>query len=260
MKRPPALLAALSAVALGFVALPFLGLLLEIPWRNLGSTLTDPVVTKALAVTAVVVPISTVVVIVLGTPVAWILARYAGRWAGIGRALILVPIVLPPVVSGLVLLSAFGRRGLLGGALDKVGITLPFTTAGAVLAAVFVSLPFYVIAVEQGFRGVPTSHLDAARSLGTSERTEFTRVAVPHARPAIIAGTLLAASRALGEFGATITFAGSLEGATRTLPLATFSALESDPATARAIGLLLVGISVVVIYSLRGALLNERRG
>jgi len=257
MSRPPALLTALSVVALVFVGLPFLGLLIELPWRDLGSAMTDPIVVNALRVTLFVVPISTALVIIFGTPVAWLLTRYAGRWTSVARALILVPIVLPPVVSGLVLLSAFGRRGLLGGALESVGIVLPFSLAGAVIAAVFVSLPFYVIAAEQGFRAVPKSNLDAARSMGTSETAEFLRVALPHARPALMAGTLLAASRALGEFGATITFAGNLEGATRTLPLATFSALESDPAMARVIGLVLVGISVGVIYSLRGALLRN---
>ncbi len=257
MSRPPAPLLVTGVVTVVFVALPFIGLLSDVPWRSLDDALTDPVVGSALGVTAVVVPISTVVVIVFGTPFAWLLSRYAGRWAGFARALVLVPIVLPPVVSGLVLLSAFGRRGLVGRALESAGIVLPFSLAGAVLAAVFVSLPFYVIAVEEGFRSVPSTNLDAARSLGTPERAEFLRVAVPHARPAILAGTVLAASRALGEFGATITFAGNLEGSTRTLPLATFSALESDPAIARVIGLLLVAIAVGVIFSLRGALLRR---
>ena len=257
MTRPPAVLSFLALVSVVFVTLPFVGLLLDVPWSDLGGVLSDPVVTNAVGVTLVVVPISTVVVIVFGTPVAWLLARHAGRWAAAARALVLVPIVLPPVVSGLVLLSAFGRRGLLGDPLESLGIVLPFSMAGAVLAAVFVSLPFYVIAVEEGFRAVPQSNLDVARSLGTTPQAEFLRVAVPHARPAIVAGTLLAASRALGEFGATITFAGNLEGATRTLPLATFSALESDPAVARVIGLLLVAIAVLVIFSLRGALLRR---
>jgi len=258
MGGPPPL-SVISALVVALLALPFVGLLAEVPWTRLGELATDPTVTAALRVTAIVVPTATIVIIVLGTPLAWTMARYEGRWTAPVRVLVLVPVVLPPVVSGLVLLSAFGRRSLLGRGLESLGVVLPFSLAGTVLAAVFVALPFYVIAAETGFRDIPGTNLDAARTLGTSEGRELIGVAIPHALPALAAGTLLAAARALGEFGATITFAGNVRGATRTLPLATFSALEQDPDVARAIGLLLVAIAVVVIFALRGAVLPQRR-
>lgn len=258
MNRGSRLSLAAAATAVALLALPFLGLLLDVPWTRLGELLTSDTLLTALGVTAIVVPISTLVVVILGTPLAWLLARYNDRWLGPIRALVVVPIVLPPVIAGLVLLSAFGRRGLLGGALESVGIILPFSLAGAVLAASFVSLPFYVLAVENGFREIPTATLDAARTLGVSETRELSQIAIPHATRAIRVGIVLAAARALGEFGATITFAGNVEGATRTLPLATFAALESDPELARVIGLLLVAIAAVVIFSLRTSLIPQK--
>ena len=258
MSRIPLPLAAASAVVVVLLALPFVGLLGEVPWTRLPALAGDSTVTEALRVTGIVVPTATAVIIVLGTPLAWTMARYGGRWTTPVRMLVLVPVVLPPVVSGLVLLSAFGRRSLLGRGLETIGVVLPFSLAGTVLAAVFVALPFYVIAAEAGFRDIPRTHLDAARTLGTSERRELAGVATPHALQALAAGTLLAAARALGEFGATITFAGNVRGATRTLPLATFSALEQDPDVARAIGLILVAVAVAVIFVLRGALLPQR--
>lgn len=248
-----------SGVAISFVALPFIGLLIDIPWSRLGALLAGPTLREALRVSAITVPIATAIIALIGTPLAWMLARSPGGWTRPVRALVLVPVVLPPVVSGLVLLSAFGRRGFLGGLLDSVGIVLPFSLAGTTMAAVFVALPFFVIAAEAGFREVPASTIDAARTLGTPESGELRSVGIPHARQAIVAGVVLAAARALGEFGATITFAGNVEGSTRTLPLATFAALESDPGLARVIGLVLVTIAAAVIYALRGALLGRVR-
>lgn len=259
MTKAPTPLVIVSTLVVALLALPFAGLLADVPWTRLHDLVTDPTVTAALRVTAIVVPLATAAIIVLGTPLAWAMARYEGRWTTPVRVLVLVPVVLPPVVSGLVLLSAFGRRSLLGRVLESVGVVLPFSLGGTVLAAVFVALPFYVLAAEVGFRDIPTANLDAARTLGTSENRELLGVAIPHALPALAAGTLLAAARALGEFGATITFAGNVRGSTRTLPLATFTALEQDPDVARAIGLILVTIAVVVIFALRGALLPQRR-
>jgi molybdate transport system permease protein len=231
----------------------------ETPWGRLGEILGGETVRSAARVTAIVVPISTLIVFALGTPLAWLLARTTGRSTIALRTLVLVPVVLPPVVSGLVLLSAFGRRGLLGPALEQIGVILPFTMGATVLAAVFVALPFYVLASEAGFRDLPNTMLDAAQTLGTPMDRLLTSVGLRNARPAITAGLVLAAARALGEFGATITFAGNVDGATRTLPLATFSALERDPDAARVIGLLLVTVSVAVIIGLRGALLRPGR-
>jgi molybdate transport system permease protein len=246
----------LTALAVALLALPFIALLVELPWSDLMGLLSDETVTGALRVTAIVVPVATAVVFAIGTPVAWLLARHDGAWVTALRALVLVPVVLPPVVSGLLLLSAFGRRGLLGPALESVGIVLPFTIGATTLAAVFVALPFYVLAAESGFRELPAAMLDAARTLGTPMDRLLDRVGLRNARPAIAAGLALAAARALGEFGATITFAGNVDGATRTLPLATFSALEQDPDIARVIGLALVLISVAVIVLLRNSLLR----
>ena len=246
-----------TALAIALLALPFLALLTELPWRDLGNLVSDETVTSALRVTAIVVPVATAVVFVIGTPVAWLLARHEGAWVTALRILILVPVVLPPVVSGLLLLSAFGRRGVLGPALESVGVVLPFTIGATILAAVFVALPFYVLAAESGFRKLPAAMLDAARTLGTPMDRLLDRVGLRNARPAVAAGLALAAARALGEFGATITFAGNVEGATRTLPLATFSALEQDPDIARVIGLALVLISAGVIVLLRNSLLRR---
>lgn len=259
MTGPTPAVRVIATIALLFLALPFIGLLADLPWTRLDEILASDALLESLRVTSIVVPVTAGIIVVLGTPVAWLLARYPSRWTSLIRALLLVPIVLPPVISGLVLLSAFGRRGLLGGALESIGVVLPFSLAGTVIAAVFVALPFYVLAVEVGFRQIPAAQLDAARLLGTTEQQELASIAIPNARNAIAAGILLAAARALGEFGATITFAGNVEGATRTLPLATFAALESDPGLARVIGLVLVGIAVAVIYALRGSLLRPMR-
>ncbi len=249
----------LAALAFGLLLLPFVALLSETPWSELGSILTSDTVANALKVTAIVVPTSTAIVFLIGTPLAWMLARTSGPLATALRSLVLVPVVLPPVVSGLLLLSAFGRRGLLGPALESVGIVLPFTLGATILAAVFVALPFYVLAAESGFRELPATMLDAARTLGTPLDRLLDRVGLRNARAAVAAGLALAAARALGEFGATITFAGNVEGATRTLPLATFSALEQDPDIARVIGLMLVVISIGVIVLLRNTLIRRPR-
>ncbi len=250
---------ALATLAFALLLLPFAALLSETPWSELGSILASDAVINALRVTAIVVPAATAIVFLVGTPLAWVLARTTGPLATALRILVLVPVVLPPVVSGLLLLSAFGRRGLLGPILESVGIVLPFTIGATILAAVFVALPFYVLAAESGFRDLSATMLDAARTLGTPLDRLLDRVGLRNARGAVAAGLALAAARALGEFGATITFAGNVEGATRTLPLATFSALEQDPDVARVIGLLLVLISIGVIVLLRNSLVRRPR-
>ncbi len=242
---------ALATIGVAFLALPILGLVLQLRWDRIGDLVSDPLLVTALRTTLVVVPAATLIVIVIGTPLAWLLARTDGATRTLLRVLVLSPVVLPPVVSGVLLLSAFGRRGLLGSALDTVGIVLPFSIAGAILAAAFVSLPFHVLAAEEGFRSIPHSQLDAARLLGVPEARILRDYAFPAATRAIAAGGTLAAARALGEFGATITFAGNVEGATRTLPLATFTALERDPDLARLIGVVLIGLAVLVAAAQR---------
>ena len=168
------------------------------------------------------------------------------------RALALLPLVLPPVVAGIGLLTAFGRRGLLGGPARAIGLELPFTTAGAALAAAFVSFPFVVLAVEAGLRSLDTRLEDAAASLGGSRWYVLRRVTVPLLAPQIVAGAVLAWARALGEFGATITFAGNFRGETQTMPLAVFEALQSDPGAATIFSLVLVVVSLGILVALRG--------
>ena len=196
-----------------------------------------------------------------GVPLAWLIARSGLPGTGIARSLVLVPLLIPPVVSGVALLNAFGRRGLFGQFLyDHLGLQLPFTTAGVVLAEAFVAMPFLVIAVEGGFRSLDSQFEEAAATLGASSWMTFRRVTLPLIAPSLGAGMVLCWARALGEFGATITFAGNFPGVTQTMPLAVYQALESDPAAAIALSLLLIGICVIVLISLRGRLLRPAAG
>jgi molybdate transport system permease protein len=190
--------------------------------------------------------------VVLGFPMAWVLARTRIPGRRILRALVTLPMVLPPVVGGVALLVAFGRRGLVGQWLDRwFDIELAYTTTAAVLAATFVSLPFFVVAVEAGLRNADQRYEEVARTLGARPGTVLRRVTLPSIRSALVAGAALSWARALGEFGATITFAGSFAGRTRTMPLAVNAALETDVRAAVLLSLVLLAISVVVLASLR---------
>ena len=250
--RPPPLVSIAAALAVLVIAVPLLGLLQQTPWSTLTTRLAGPESLTALRVSLIVSTVSATVAAVLGFPLAWILARYDSRAHQIVRAIILVPMVLPPVVGGTALLFALGRRGLFGRWLDTAfGVALPFTTAGAIVAATFVALPFFVITVEAALRQQGTEIEEVAAVHGASPLSTLWSVTIPAARPAIIAGTVLAWARALGEFGATITFAGNLAGETRTLPLEIFLALESDPDTAIALSVAMLAISVSVLVALR---------
>jgi len=190
--------------------------------------------------------------LVLGVPLAWMLARVPFPGRPLVRALVTLPMVLPPVVGGVALLLAFGRRGFVGEALERVtGVTLPFTTAGAVLAEAFVAMPFLVVAVEAGIRQVDRRYEDAAATLGAGPWTRFWRVTLPLVAPSLGAGAALCWARALGEFGATITFAGNFPGRTQTMPLAVYIALETNPDGAVALSLILLVVSLVVLVGLR---------
>jgi molybdate transport system permease protein len=191
--------------------------------------------------------------LVLGVPLAWLLARVSFPGRRLVRALVTVPLVLPPVVGGVALLLVFGRRGLVGGWLDSTfGLTLPFTTAAVVLAEAFVAMPFLVIAVEGALRGADTRYEEAAATLGAGRWTTFTRITLPLVAPGIAAGAVLCWARALGEFGATITFAGNFPGRTQTMPIAVYLALETDPQAAIVLSLILLAVSVTILASLRG--------
>jgi molybdate transport system permease protein len=214
--------------------------------------LSSPTSLDALRLSLVTASAATLVTIIIGIPLAWLLARADFRGRGVARALVTVPLVLPPVVGGIALLLAFGRRGIVGQYLDSCcGITLPFTTPGVVVAETFVAMPFLVITIEGALRGLDTRFEDAAATLGAGRVTVFRRVTLPLILPSIVAGIVLTFARALGEFGATITFAGNLQGVTQTLPLAVYVGLEGDPSEAIALSLVLLAVSVTVLVALR---------
>lgn len=241
-----------AALALAFLVLPLAALLVRAPWRELPERLLTPAVGDALRLSLVSALCATLLCLVLGIPLAWLLARGSFPGRRLVRALVTVPLVLPPVVGGVALLLLLGRNGLLGRYLDAwFGITLPFTTTAVVLAEAFVAMPFLVLAVEGALRGADRRYEDAAATLGASRTTVLRRVTLPLVAPGVAAGTVLCFARALGEFGATITFAGSFPGVTRTMPIEVYLALESDPQVAVVLSLLLLGMAVLVLVLLR---------
>lgn len=251
-RRPPLLLLVPAVLAVVFVALPLAALLQRAPWSSLGELLGRDVVVDALRLSLVTALAATGVSLVLGVPLAWVLARTDFRGKGLVRALVTLPMVLPPVVGGAALLFALGRRGLVGDPLhDATGLLLPFSTWGVVVANTFVAMPFLVLTVEAGLRTVDRRQEEVAETLGAGPGTVFRRVTLPLALPSIVAGAVLCWARALGEFGATVTFAGNLQGRTQTVPLAVFLALESDRDAAIALSLVLVALSLAVLIALR---------
>jgi molybdate transport system permease protein len=241
-----------AGLALGFLVLPLAALLVRAPWSTLPQALREPEVSEALRLSLVTATLATLVCLVLGVPLAWVLARARFPGRKVVRALVTVPLVLPPVVGGVALLLLLGRRGLVGRYLDAwFGISLPFTTAAVVVSQAFVAMPFLVIAVEGALRGADRRYEDAAATLGASRLTVLRRVTLPLVAPGVVAGAVLCFARALGEFGATITFAGSFPGVTRTMPIAVYLALESDPPAAIVLSLVLLAVSVLVLVSLR---------
>ncbi|MFC8043993.1 molybdate ABC transporter permease subunit [Nocardia sp. NPDC057353] len=250
-RRPPLLLIP-GLAGLAFLLIPVAGLLVRTPWRELPARLASPEVATALRLSLVSATLATGICLVLGVPLAWLLARGELPFRGLLRALVTVPLVLPPVVGGVALLLVFGRRGLLGQYLDAwFGVSLPFTTAAVVLAEAFVALPFLVIAVEGALRSADPRYEEAAATLGASRWYTFRRVTLPAVLPGVVAGAVLCWARALGEFGATITFAGNFPGTTTTMPLAVYLALETDPAAAIVLSLVLLAVSVTVLVALR---------
>jgi molybdate transport system permease protein len=249
---PPIIFLVLAAAAAAFFVLPLLGLLARTPWSSAWELLTSSEAITALQLSLLASLSATAVALVLGVPLAWTFARLDFPGRSLLRAVTVLPMVLPPVVGGVALLLAFGRRGLIGSWLsDAFGIHLAFTTAGAILAETFVAMPFLVITVEAGLRQMDARYEDAARTLGARHWTVFWRVTVPLIRPSLIAGAVLCWARALGEFGATITFAGNFPGRTQTLPLAVYLSLETNPGAAAVLSLLLLAVSLAVLISLR---------
>ncbi|MEJ7707772.1 MAG: ABC transporter permease [Nocardioidaceae bacterium] len=252
--RAPWVLVVPALVALAFLIVPVLAVLIRAPWSSLTAQLTSPDVLDALRLSLVTTAASTALCLVFGVPLAWTLARVSFRGRRLVRAVVTLPLVLPPVVGGVALLLALGRNGLVGRPLnDLFGITIPFTSTAVVLAQTFVALPFLVISVEGAFRASDERYDAAAATLGASRWLTFRRVTLPLAMPGIVSGAVLCWARALGEFGATITFAGSFPGTTRTLPTQVYLALQTSPDAAIALSLVMIAISVVVL-----ALLRER--
>jgi len=247
----------IAPAVLGGVLLagPLVALLVRAPWERMGELLAGPVVLPALGLSFGTAFASTVVCVVLGVPLAAVLAGSDG-WpravTRVARAVVATPLVLPPVVGGIALLLLLSRTGLLGRPLFAAfGLTIPFTTAAVVIAQAFVGLPFLVLSVEGALRGVDARFTVAAATLGASPWATFVRVTLPLAAPGLAAGAVLSFARALGEFGATITFAGSLPGVTETLPVAAYVALTNDPGSAIAIAVVLVVVALAVLLALR---------
>ncbi len=261
-RRPSSSLAVvlggLAMLALALLLLPLAGLVVRVPWSRLGPLLFQTSVLSALRLSLVTSLWAVVVASVLGVPLAWVFARTNFPGKEVVRALALLPMVLPPVVAGVALLLAFGRRGLLGEAVTNLtGLSLPFTTAGVVLAEAFVSMPFLVVSVESGLRMHDARVEDAAMVLGANRWVVLRRVTLPLVAPSLAAGMALCWARALGEFGATITFAGNLPGRTQTMPLAVYLALETNPEAAYLLSLVLLAVSVTVLVVLRGHFLPQ---
>lgn len=251
-RRPPPAVSAVGLVAVALFAVPLAGLLSKVEWSTLVDDLSSAAAVDAVRLSLVSSIGATAISVGLGLPLAWVLARANLRGRSFVRSLVLVPMVLPPVVGGVALLSAFSRTGLVGEPLyEWFGVQLTFTLWGAVLAEVFVAMPFFVITVEAAIRGFDARYEDAAASLGARRWVTFGRVILPQIRPAVVAGAVLTWARALGEFGATITFAGNIAGRTQTLPLAVYLELEARPDVAVALSLVLLAVSLVVIVGLR---------
>ena len=243
-----------AGLGLVFLVLPLAALLVRAPWSTLPDQLRSPVVRQALALSVLTASAATALCLLVGVPLAWALARATFRGQRVVRALITVPLVLPPVVGGVALLLALGRRGVVGRYLDQwFGLTIPFTTTAVVLAEAFVAMPFLVLAVEGALRGMDQRYEEAAATLGASRWLTFRRVTLPLVAPGVVAGAVLCWTRALGEFGATITFAGSLQGRTETIPIAVYQTVErGDTLAAAAISLVLIAVSLTVLIALRG--------
>jgi len=229
-----------GGLALAFVAGPLLGIAVRIPWADVPALLTAESSIDALRLSLLTCLAATALSLLLGLPLAVLLARASGRWAGAARTLVTIPLVLPPVVAGLALLTTLGRRGVLGSYLSAWGIEIGFTTVAVVVAQTFVAMPYLITAVDGALRSTGTAYEQVAATLGATPTHVLRRVTLPLMLPAVASGTALAFARALGEFGATLTFAGSLQGVTRTLPLEIYLQRESDTDAALALALVLI--------------------
>jgi molybdate transport system permease protein len=255
-------LALIGLPAAALVIVPIAAVVWRTPWSNFWSAVSNDASRTALVLSLRTSVVATLLALIFGTPLAWFLANSNLRGRSLVRALIILPMVLPPVVGGVALLFAFGRRGLMGGLLnDWFGIRLAFTETATVMAQFFVAAPFFVVVMEAAFDQVDQRVVGAARTFGAGPWRTFLTVTIPLVGPSLIAATVLTWARALGEFGATITFAGNTPGRTQTVPLAVYSALESGNDSALALSMLMVIVSVAVLVALRGRWMGAlRRG
>ncbi|WP_437929267.1 ABC transporter permease [Sorangium sp. So ce291] len=244
-------LAAVGAVLVAFLAVPVLALFATATAADVGQGLRHPLVWPALRLSLVTTSASLFLVVLLGTPLAWTLARARGRLSRALEAAVQLPIVIPPAVAGVAMLLAFGRRGLLAGWLYPEGWSVTFTTTAVVMAEVFVSAPFFVQAAASAFRRIDPRLLVVARTFGATPLRVFFRVALPLSAPGLVAGAAMSWARSLGEFGATLMFAGNLQGETQTLPLAIYTALESDMRAAQALSIVLVVVAFALLVFVR---------
>jgi molybdate transport system permease protein len=256
MRRTAKSLIAIAVLAVAVVAIPIIGLFVRVPWTRMGELWSNDTASQALLITLQTSLIATAFCIVLGVPLAWAMSNMPPRIRTFARAIVTVPVVLPPVVGGIALLSALGRKGVFGGLLSSAGISLPFTQTAVVLSQLFVAMPFLVLAVEGQFRTMDRGVIDAALVMGFGPFRTFTHVVLPMTKASIIAGAILAWARAVGEFGASITFAGSLRGKTQTLPMAVYELLERDWELAMGLSVVMILFAVAVIFGLRSQLLN----
>lgn len=241
-----------AAVGFAFLFLPLLALLIRAPWRGLDRLLSHSSALTALRLSLECATAAAALSVLLGVPLAWVLARVRLPGMALLRAVIMLPLVLPPVVGGLALLLALGRNGVFGRFLyTAFGYSLPFTTSGVIVAETFVAMPFLVVTVEGAIRSADRELEEAAATLGASRGMVFSRITLPLIAPSLLAGAVLCWARALGEFGATITFAGNFRATTQTMPLAVYNALETDPEPAIALSLVLLGVAVAVLAALR---------
>ena len=250
--RPPLVLVLPGALAAALLVVPLVALVLDTPWGSFLDQLRTTAVRDALRITALASAATVVACLLLGTPLAWLLARVEFRGRTLLRAAVAVPLVLPPVVAGVALVSALGRNGLLGSVLrEATGLTIPYTTTAVVIAHTFVSMPFYVLSVEGALRSSGEQYDVVAATLGADRWTTFRRVTLPLAMPGVLAGAILAWARSLGEFGATITFAGNYPGTTQTMPSLIYQVLQTDPEVARTVSMILLVVSVAILAALR---------
>jgi molybdate transport system permease protein len=249
-----------ALLMLALLAVPLFALVVSTSPADLLAGLGHPLALSALRLSLFTTTTSLALTLLLGTPLAWWMATHPGPAERVASTLVQLPIVVPPAVSGLALLLAFGRRGVLGPVLERAGWALPFTTAAVVLAELFVSAPFYIQSAVATFRRLDEDLLWAARSLGAGPARRFFRVALPLSRPGVVTGAALSWARALGEFGATLMFAGNLQGRTQTLPLAIYSAMETDLRPAKALSIVLVAVALAVLVLLgRGTVVEAVR-